>query len=76
MSNFHAQDSDGANFASKKALREHVAAGKPVVLTDTSAFNCRGTIPIATLSPIDVIVGPCPYTNRRWYANFKNGKVV
>lgn len=76
MSNLHATDQDGRNFPSKKALREHVAAGKPVTLVDTSAFNPRGTVALADVQPVDVIVGPDPYRDRRWYANIKKGKVV
>lgn len=77
MSNFHAQDSEGNNFKSKKALREAVARGEVVFFTDTSAFNNRGTLTgISGLSSSDVIVGPDPYTARNWYGNVRNGKVV
>lgn len=78
MSNWHAKDSEGRNFKSKKAFREAVAAGENFTLTDTSLFNTRLTIfsdPTA-IGPSDVIVGPDPYTARNWYANIKNGKVV
>lgn len=76
MSNYGAQHADGSNFKSKKALREAVAAGESVIFYDTSAFNNRGNPSAAELSPIDVVVGPDPYTDRRWYANVKNGKVL
>lgn len=64
-------------FASKKSLREAVAAegADKVMVTDTSAFGNRGTIPASELSTADVIVGPDPYTDRRWFANVVNGKV-
>lgn len=74
MSNFHATDGDGRNFKSKKALREALAAGQVVHMTDTSAFNSRGTVEPDALSPIDVIVGPDPYNQRDWYANVKPGR--
>lgn len=76
MGNFGAQRSDGRNFQSKKAFREAVANGDSMIIYDTSAFNNLGHVSISELSPIDVIVGPDPYTARNWYANVKNGKVV
>lgn len=76
MSNFHARDRFGANYPSKKSLREAVAAGDHVSFEDTSGFSNRGTVTWELLSPSDVIVGPCPYTKRSWYANVKKGKVV
>lgn len=64
-------------FTSKKALREAVAAegADKIMVTDTSGFGNRGTIPASELRSADVIVGPDPYTDRRWYANVINGKV-
>jgi hypothetical protein len=46
---------------------------------DTSYLDSRGVFwgidhPLLTSS--DVIVGPNAYTNRKWYANIRNGKVV
>lgn len=92
MSNFHAQDNQGRNFKSKKALREAVAEEQAqvanlqpgdavqrdrlVYFTDTSAFSNRGVITVEDLQPSDMVVGPDPYTARNWYANVKNGKVV
>lgn len=77
MSNFHATDNRGRNFKTKKALREAYADDPTQVeFADTSAFNPRGVLNGAELTPIDVIVGPDPYRDRRWYANVKNGKVV
>lgn len=79
MSNFHAKDALGRNFPTKKAFREHVKSGKDTILVDTSYMGNRGTIVlphhVERLGPSDVIVGPHP-TDRRWYANVKNGKVV
>jgi hypothetical protein len=74
MSNFHAKTLAGANFPSKKALRQAVANGDVVVLEDTSAFNNRGTVGVTDLNPSDVIVGPDPYRQRSWYANIQPGK--
>lgn len=78
MSNFFATDAEGNEFASKKALREFVSATPDSVrLEDTSAFNSRGvTWGIDILTTSDVIVGPNPWRNRKWYANIRNGKVV
>ena len=60
----------------KKALRDAVASGAAVWFTDTSFVNNRGTLSPADLSPSDVIVGPDAETQRNWYANIRNGKVV
>lgn len=76
MGNFGARRPNGEKFKSKKALREAVANGDSVVIYDTSLINNLGHVTINELSPIDVIVGPDPYTARNWYANVKNGKVV
>lgn len=77
MSNFHAKDSEGGNFKTKKSLREAVARGEVVFFTDTSGFNNRGTLTgISGLRDGDMIVGPDPYRARNWYANVRNGKVV
>lgn len=67
MSNLHARTAHGANFTSKKALRDALAAGDPVYFTDTSLFANRGTLTLAQLTPGDVVVGPDPYRDRRWY---------
>jgi hypothetical protein len=81
MSNFTAQscerqrNMEDGTFPSKRALKEHVDAGRPVWFRDTSMINPRGTIGIAEMRPADVIVGPHEY-KRKWYANVKNGKVV
>lgn len=76
MSNFHATDADGRNFKSKKALREAYADDPTSVEFTDTGLKARGTVNGAQLSPSDVIVGPCPWTQRDWYANVKNGKVV
>lgn len=80
MSNLFATDANGDEFASKKAFREFVSeASDSVRFEDTSFFDNRGTF-YGTDNPLlkssDVIVGPNPYTNRKWYANIRNGKVV
>lgn len=63
----------------KKALGEALATNPDSVrFDDTTAFGpgagltCRADGLISS----DVVVGPCPYTNRKWYANIRNGKVV
>ncbi len=75
MANWQATDARGRNFKSKKALKEAVEAGQEVYLTDTSAFNPQGTKAFAEVaangSRGDVVVGPCAYTDRRWYASVK-----
>lgn len=67
-------------FSSKKALKEAVAAGEEVTVFDTSLFDNKGTVPLATLAGTSaVIVGPDVHSDRRWYANVKTnkaGKVV
>lgn len=51
----------GASYPSKKALKENV--GKPLNYVETSLFGAEyksnGTF---------CVVGPCAYTNRKWYA--------
>ena len=76
MSNFQAFV-DGQKPKTKKALREALAADPSRVwFEDTSGFGNRGTLTAEQLSPSDMIVGPCVYTARNWYANVKNGRVV
>lgn len=83
MSNLHAKrKSDYSDFASKKALREALAADPgSVVFRDTSAFTNRiAAFDVDKVRPDDVVVGPCPNTNRRWYANVvtnaRTGKIT
>jgi hypothetical protein len=51
----------GASYPSKKVLKENV--GKPLRYVETSMFGeeykSNGTF---------CVVGPCAYTNRKWYA--------
>lgn len=51
----------GANYKTKKELKENV--GKNLRYIETSLFGLEfketGKFPV---------VGPCPYTNRKWYA--------
>lgn len=61
-------------FKTKKALREAVAdrGADAVTVFDTSAFNNRGTVTVASLADTSaVIVGPDVFSDRRWYANVK-----
>lgn len=80
MSNLFATDANGDEFASKKAFREFVTeASDSVRFEDTQYYGSRGVFwgidhPLLTSS--DVIVGPNAYTNRKWYASIRNGKVV
>jgi len=66
-------------FPSKKALREAVAAGSWVALEATSMFGNEydGALEDA---PEDTytVVGPDPYTNRKWYATItkRDGKIT
>ena len=63
-------------FASKKALKDAVAAGEEVLVFDVSLFAAtREPVPVATLADTSaVIVGPDVYSDRRWYANVKRDK--
>ena len=51
----------GANYPTKKALK--AAVGKRLAYIETSMFGAeyRDTGAFA-------VVGPCPYTSRKWYA--------
>lgn len=61
----------GAPYKSKKELKTQV--GNPIVVIETSMFGleyeANGTF---------CVVGPCPYTNRKWYASvtMKNGLIA
>jgi hypothetical protein len=76
VSNLHATDRTGKNFASKAALRRALVAGDPITFRGTDLFNHGRHYGIGDITPADVIVGPDPERNRAWYANIKNGKVV
>ncbi len=52
----------GASYPTKKALKENV--GKPLRYVETSMFG-----PEYKADGTFCVVGPCPYTNRRWYAS-------
>lgn len=65
-------------FASKKAMREALAAGEEVTLEATSWFGNEYGGPVSGAPDGDYwIVGPCPHTKRSWYAHLtkKNGVV-
>lgn len=67
----------GNVYPTKKALREAVKNDPDGVrFFNTSMFASNELVGIDALGPTDVIVGPDPATNRKWYANIKNGKVV
>ncbi len=51
-------------------------SGQLILVFDTSLTGNRGTIPITQLNPSDVIVGPNVYDNRKWFANYRKGKIV
>lgn len=67
---------ESKRIATKKALKEAIAAGEDLLVFDTALRGGRGTISIRQLQSSDVIVGPNVLDNRKWYANFKDGKVV
>lgn len=60
----------GASYKTKKDLK--AAIGKPLRFVETSMFGSEykenGSFPV---------VGPCPYTNRKWYASvtMENGVI-
>ena len=51
----------GARYPTKKALKE--AVGQPLRYTETSIFGAE-----YRANGVVYVVGPCPYTNRKWYA--------
>ena len=51
----------GANYKTKKALKESI--GKPLDYIETSMFG-----PEYKENGTFAVVGPDPYTNRKWYA--------
>lgn len=51
----------GASYPTKKALKE--AVGKPLRYVETSMFG-----PEFREDGTFCVVGPCAYTNRKWYA--------
>ncbi len=61
----------GAPYKSKKELKGEV--GNPIVVIETSMFGLEykdnGNF---------CVVGPCPYTNRKWYASvtMKDGLIA
>lgn len=67
---------DSKRIRTKKALKEAVLAGERPLVFDTAIAHGRGTIPVDMLRESDVIVGPNVLDDRRWYANFKDGKIV
>lgn len=70
--------SKGGRFASKKALREALAAGENVSLEATSLFGNEYGGYISDAPDGDYfIVGPDPYTKRSWYAHINiKGAVI
>jgi DeoR/GlpR family transcriptional regulator of sugar metabolism len=64
-------------FKSKKALKDAVSeqGAENVYVFDTSAFDNKGTVSIASLAgSTAVIVGPDVYSKRDWFANVKTVK--
>jgi hypothetical protein len=71
---------NGLRPKSKTALKAAIVAGDEVVFDKTSAFDGAGS-----LTPHNIphgivvsVVGPDPYTSRKWYANITrtlDGKV-
>lgn len=59
----------GQRFKTKKALREAVQEDEYVLLEATSMFGDEFTGPLGAAPEGEYyIVGPDPYTDRRWYA--------
>jgi hypothetical protein len=56
----------GAPYKSKKELKEHV--GEPLRFVETSLFGAE-----YTANGTFCVVGPCAYTNRKWYASVTMG---
>lgn len=60
----------GASYASKKELKASVGQSLDYIETSMFApeYKDNGTL---------TVVGPCPYTNRKWYAQvtMKDGKI-
>ena len=75
MSNFGVR-ANGQRIKTKKELKQLFKDKAEIFAYDTSAFSNRGVIRLTDLRPDDVIVGPDPHTQRNWYANYKDGKVV
>jgi hypothetical protein len=61
----------GASYANKKALKE--AIGQPLKYVETSHFG-----PEYKADGKLYVVGPCAYTNRKWYAEvfMSNGVIA
>jgi len=61
----------GARYKTKKELK--AAKGQPLDYIETSLFG-REYNPDGQFC----VVGPCPYTNRKWYATvtMKDGKIA
>jgi len=69
--NVGASYAHGGRIQTKKALREELLSGNPVVFDSTSPLGPRNNEEIMstdigedTLS----VIGPDPFTNRKWYA--------
>jgi hypothetical protein len=74
--NAGAFDQNGRRFATKKALKEAVAQGKPVTFDGTSLFDSGRTYLVSDTNLTTLtVVGPDPYNSRKWYATVQNGKV-
>jgi hypothetical protein len=60
----------GANYPTKKALKASI--GKPLLYVETSMFG-----PEYKENGKFCVVGPCPFTNRKWYAQvtMENGLI-
>lgn len=61
----------GASYKSKKELKENI--GKPLKYIETSMFG-----PEYKSDGTFCVVGPCPYTKRKWYAEvtMKDGLIL
>lgn len=73
MSNYGTVSTFKTKTALRKAVEEHGADA--VRVRDTSLFDNKGTVTVASLADTTaVIVGPDVYNKRDWYANVKTKK--
>jgi hypothetical protein len=62
---------NGARCKSKKALKEAVGTNPTSVSIEDTSFlgdSYSGSLADAPDSKLYYVVGPCPHTNRKWYA--------
>ena len=65
---------ESKKYPTKTSLKAAMNEGNMILVFDASSN--RGTIPIDQLKPTDRIIGPNVYDDRKWSANYKNGRIV